>query len=320
MERIAVLTSGGDSPGMNAAIRSVVRTGISQGMGVFGVFHGYNGLLTGEIELLSSMHVGGIIGHGGTFLRSARSKEFQTTEGREKAATRLKTMGIEGLVVIGGDGSLSGAEVLAREHGIKVMGIPGSIDNDIPFTDTSIGFDTAVNTALDALDKLRDTAYSHERVFVIEVMGRSCGNIAIESGIAGGAESILIPEAKANLAEVCEKLKAAQARGKKSSLIVVAEGAMSATSAAEIIKAETGFEVRCIVLGHVQRGGSPTALDRMYATQFGLSAVERLASGKHGEMVGMLEGKLTFTPLAEVIAGKKTIDPERMRLAEVMSQ
>ncbi len=320
MERIAVLTSGGDAPGMNAAIRSVVRTGISKGLGVYGVFHGYTGLLSGEIEFLSSMHVGGIIGHGGTFLRSARSKEFRTAEGRKKAAERLQTMGIEGLIVIGGDGSLTGAEHLSREHGIRVIGIPGSIDNDIAFTDTSIGFDTAVNTALDAIDKLRDTAYSHERVFVIEVMGRSCGNIALECGIAGGAESILIPEIKSDLAKLCEGLQEAKTRGKKSSIIVVAEGAMSANAVAEVVSVSTGFEVRCVVLGHVQRGGSPTAFDRMNATLFGTLAVERLCSEKSGEMVGMLDGKIVYTPLDKVIHGKKEINADKLKLAEVMAQ
>lgn len=320
MKRFAVLTSGGDSPGMNACIRAVVRSGLARGARVFGVLHGYDGLQSGEISEMTSVDVGGIISRGGTILRSARSMSFMEPAGREAAAEKLRSLGIEGLVVIGGDGSLRGAKVLGEEQGFAVMGVPASIDNDIPCTDTSIGFQTAVNTALEAIDKVRDTAYSHERIFVIEVMGRRNGFIALEAGLAGGAEAILIPELPFSLPETSERLMAGNRRGKKSSIIVTAEGAAKADEVCEFIRVETSYEARYLVLGHMQRGGSPTAFDRVLATRLGAAAATRLLSGSTFEMVGAEGARIISTPINEVLSAEKKVDPEKLRLAEVMAQ
>ncbi|HVL38241.1 MAG TPA: ATP-dependent 6-phosphofructokinase, partial [Fimbriimonadaceae bacterium] len=258
--------------------------------------------------------------HGGTILRTARSKAFLTLEGRETAVRVLQENGVEGLIVVGGDGSLTGALKLHEEFAFPVMGIPGSIDNDISGTDFSIGFDTAVNTAVEAIDRVRDTAYSHERVFVIEVMGRSNGFIAVEAGLAGGAEAVLIPEVPYSLLEICDGLRTAAAKGKRSSIIVVAEGAARASDIKEFIQKNTGFEARYLVLGHMQRGGSPTAFDRVLALRLGAFAANRLLSGFKGEMVGVDGGKLVAHPLSYVLSTECVLDPEKLLLAEVMAQ
>lgn len=320
MRRIGVLTSGGDAPGMNAAIRAVVRAAIGRGVEVVGFHHGYEGLMHDESVPMDSKSVGGIISHGGTFLRSARSEDFRKPEGRLRAMEILGRKGIEGLVVIGGDGSLTGALTLYEEFGFPVVGVPGSIDNDISGTDFSIGFDTAVNGALMAIDRVRDTAYSHERVFVIEVMGRRNGFIALEAGLACGAEAILIPEVPFSVLDVCDMIKTSALRGKKSSLIIVAEGAARASDIRDVIEENTGFEARYLVLGHMQRGGSPTAFDRVLALRLGALAANRLISGFKAEMAGVDGIKLVSHPLTYVLSMERTIDPEKLLLAGVMAQ
>lgn len=320
MQRVAVLTSGGDAPGMNAAIRAVVRTALGIGAEVFGVYRGYEGLLAGDIRPLSSTDVGGIIGRGGTILRSARSEEFRQSEGRAIGASHLRKQGIEKLIVIGGDGSLMGGLLLSKEQGIHVVGIPGSIDNDIPCSDLSIGFDTAINTALEVVDKLRDTAYSHERVFVVEVMGRKNGFIALEVGLAGGAEAILIPEIPYSLQEVVDQLKAGHSRGKRSSIIVLAEGAGKAEDVQRYLIEATGYEVRYLVLGHMQRGGSPTSVDRVLATRLGAEAAKRILREENAIMVGLEGTKIVATDLVKVFETERKVDSERLLLAEVMAQ
>lgn len=320
LKKIGLITSGGDAPGMNAAIRAVTRAAIGRGVEVMGFLHGWRGIISGELYPLDSKAVGGIISYGGTILRSARSQEFRTPEGRQQAFEVLKENGIEGLVVIGGDGSLTGAKKLQDEFGIAVMGIPGTIDNDIPGTDFSIGFDTAVNTARDAIDKVRDTAYSHERVFVIEVMGRANGFIALEVALACGAEAVLLPEIPYSLLEICENLRKMRQRGKRSSIIVVAEGAARGTDIQEFISQSTGFEARCVVLGHMQRGGSPTAFDRVLALRLGAMAANRLISGYSGEMVGVDRNRMVSHPLSFVLSSSRVIDQEKLLLVDVMSQ
>jgi 6-phosphofructokinase 1 len=320
MNRIAVITSGGDSPGMNAAIRAVVRASVGRGATVIGFLQGYEGMVRDDSKELDSPAVGGIITRGGTILRTARSKEFMTPEGRQRAVDTLRRHGAEGLVVIGGDGSLTGALKLHEEFDFPVVGVPGSIDNDVSGTDYSIGFDTAVNTALEAIDKVRDTAYSHDRVFVIEVMGRRNGFIALEAGLAGGAEAILIPEVPYSLHEVCSAMKKAAAKGKLSSIIIVAEGAARAGDIKEFVQKNTGFDARTLVLGHMQRGGSPTAFDRVLALRLGAFAANRLISGFRGEMVGVDGDKLVSHPLGYVLSTERAVDPERLLLAEVMAQ
>lgn len=305
---------------MNAAIRAVVRAAIGRGVEVIGFVHGYDGIIHDESQLLDSKSVGGIISNGGTMLRTARSDEFRTPEGRLSAMRVMAKHNIGGLVVIGGDGSLTGALKLHEEFQFPVMGVPGSIDNDISGTDYSIGFDTAVNAALEAIDRVRDTAYSHERVFVIEVMGRRNGFIAIEAGLAGGAEAILIPEIPNSIFDVCDDIKAAALKGKKSSLIIVAEGAGKASDVRDIIEENTGFEARYLVLGHMQRGGSPTAFDRVLALRLGAFAANRLISGFKGEMAGVDGGKLVSQPLSYVLSTRRIVDPEKLILAQVMAQ
>lgn len=320
MKRIAVITSGGDAPGMNAAIRGVVRAAIGRGVEVVGFYHGYQGIIDNETLPMTSSTVGGIIATGGTLLRSARSKEFRDREGRDRAMKNLKANKCDGMVVIGGDGSLNGALRLHEEFEFPVMGVPGSIDNDISGTDYSIGFDTAVNTALEAVDKVRDTAYSHERVFVIEVMGRQNGFIALEVGLAGGAEAIIIPEVPYSLVDIGTSLKEMHAKGKRSSIIIVAEGAARAADVREFLEKRTGFELRYLVLGHMQRGGTPTAFDRVLALRLGAHATNRLISGFTGEMAGVDGSKLVAHPLNYVLSMERAIDPEKLLLAEVMSR
>ncbi|MFS0654599.1 6-phosphofructokinase [Bacillus sp. 179-C3.3 HS] len=318
MKRIGVLTSGGDSPGMNAAVRAVVRKAIFHNVEVYGVYNGYSGLINGKIEKLELGSVGDIIHRGGTKLYTARCPEFKTTEGREQAIENLKKFGIEGLVVIGGDGSFMGAKKLT-ELGFPCVGVPGTIDNDIPGTDFTIGFDTALNTVIDAIDKIRDTATSHERTYVVEVMGRHAGDIALWSGLAGGAESILIPEADYDMDEIVARLRRGHERGKKHSIIIVAEGVGSGVEFAKRIDEETGLETRVSVLGHIQRGGSPSAFDRVLASRLGAYAVELLLDGKGGRCVGILSNELVHHDILDILDKKHTVDQSMYRLSQELS-
>ncbi len=318
MKKIAVLTSGGDAPGMNAAVRAVVRKGIHDGFEVSAIYNGYQGLIEGKIVDMELGSVGDIIHRGGTILRSARCPEFRTVEGREKAVAQLKRHGIEGLVVIGGDGSFRGAYELTK-LGIPCVGVPATIDNDIKGTDFTIGFDTALNTVIDAIDKIRDTATSHERTFIIEVMGRDAGDLALWAGLAGGAETILIPEADSDIKDIVERLESGTGRGKKHSIIVVAEGVMSATELAKVIKEEAGMEIRVSVLGHVQRGGSPSGRDRVIASQFGARAVEVLKENRGGVAIGMQNHKVIDYDLQSVFEGSEHLDLKMFDLSKQLS-
>ncbi|PWK13874.1 6-phosphofructokinase [Tumebacillus permanentifrigoris] len=318
MRKIGVLTSGGDAPGMNAAIRAVVRKAIYHGLEVAGVRRGYTGLISGDIVPMDLGSVGDIIHRGGTILQTARCDEFRTEAGQDKAVAMFKQHGIDGLVVIGGDGSFRGAKILS-DKGIPTIGIPGTIDNDIPCTDYTIGFDTAVNTVIDAVDKIRDTATSHERTYVIEVMGRNAGDIALLAGVAVGAENVLVPEAKYDIATIVEKLKRGAARGKKHSLILVAEGAGKGFAIGEVIRELTGWDTRVTVLGHIQRGGSPTAFDRMLASKMGAKAVDLLLEGDQGKMIGVLGGKITATDITEALNTPRQPDMSLYELAGVLS-
>ena len=319
MKKIGVLTSGGDAPGMNAAVRSVVRSGVSKGLEVLGIERGYEGLLNGWLRPMDAHSVSGIINQGGTILRTARSMLFQTPEGQAQAADVIKNSGIDGLVIIGGDGSFRGALALHKTCGVHVIGLPGTIDNDINGTEYTIGFDTAVNTALESIDKIRDTATSHDRIFVVEVMGRMNGAIALEVAIAGGAEAALVPEVKHDMIRLCEKIREWRERGKMSCIIVVAEGAAPGADIAATITQVTGIETRLSVLGHVQRGGSPSAKDRSLASHFGYHAVENLAAGKTNLMVGLVNGKVAMSPLEDVVQGKKEIDIDNLEVVNVMA-
>ncbi|MCL6430690.1 MAG: 6-phosphofructokinase [Anaerolineae bacterium] len=323
MKRIAVLTSGGDAPGMNAAVRAVVRIGIHNGLEVFGVRHGYAGLIADEIEPLTARSVGGIMQLGGTFLGSARSEEFKTVPGRSKAIANLASRGIEALVIIGGNGSQAGAYSLHRE-GFPVVGIASTIDNDLPCTDTSIGVDTAVNVALEAIDRLRVTASSHQRAFLVEVMGRKQGYLALAAGLAGGAELIIIPEVPMEPEEIARGLREAYDRGKEHAIAVVAEGAQyNAEAIAQYFREHgerLGFELRVTTLGHVQRGGAPGAFDRLLATRFGAQAVEALIRGETGVVVVIQEGNVRTVPLEEVVHGSKPLDLRLYELAQVLAK
>ncbi|MDD9150825.1 MULTISPECIES: 6-phosphofructokinase [unclassified Sporolactobacillus] len=318
MKRIGVLTSGGDAPGMNAAIRSVVRSGIYRGIEVYGIYHGYKGLITGNIKKLEASDVGDIVQRGGTILYTARCEEFKTEEGRAVAIEQLKKFGIEGLVVIGGDGSFMGG-VKLTELGFPTIGIPGTIDNDIPGTDFTLGFDTALNTIIDAIDKIRDTATSHERRFIIEVMGRGCGDLALWSGLADGAETIMIPEKKENIDTIVERLNRGLQRGKKHNIIVVAEGVGSANDVAEAIKARANMDTRVTVLGHVQRGGSPSAFDRVLASRMGHKAVELLLNGDKGKMIGIENNKIVAHDILDIVTKKHEFNNDLFQLAKELS-
>ncbi|SDD39536.1 6-phosphofructokinase 1 [Terribacillus halophilus] len=318
MKKIGVLTSGGDSPGMNAAIRSVVRKAIYHDLEVYGIYNGYQGLIDGNIKQLDLGSVGDIIQRGGTMLHTARCVEFKTDEGQEKGIEQLKRFGIEGLVVIGGDGSFRGAEKLTQK-GYPCIGVPGTIDNDIPGTDFTIGFDTALNTVIEAIDKIRDTATSHERTYVVEVMGRHAGDIALWAGLADGAESILIPEQPTDFNDVIERLKRGQERGKKHSIIIVAEGVGSGFEFGKRIEEATNMDTRVTILGHVQRGGSPTANDRVLASRLGAQAVDLLLEGKSGRMVGIQNNKLVDHDILEILDRKHEIDLDMYRLSQELS-
>lgn len=318
VKRIAVLTSGGDAPGMNAVIRAVVRRGIFRGLEVYGVRNGYDGLISGNFVEMDLGSVGDIIHRGGTILRSARSERFRTVEGQQQALDYLGKFGIDGLIVIGGDGSFRGAGRLTAQ-GFPTIGIPGTIDNDIAGTDYTIGFDTAVNTAMEAIDKIRDTASSHERTYVIEVMGRDAGDIALWAGMCAGAESIIIPEDTYNIDDVIERIQQGQKRGKTHSIIIVAEGVCKGVEIGQLIEEKTGFDTRVTVLGHLQRGGSPTAYDRMVGSQMGAKAVDLLVEGERGVMVGWKEGQLTHVSFEEAAQDKHTIDLSVYHLARSLS-
>ncbi|TDQ39136.1 6-phosphofructokinase [Aureibacillus halotolerans] len=318
MKRIGVLTSGGDSPGMNAAIRSVVRKAIYSNIEVYGIYYGYAGMIEGNIKKLEIGSVGDIIHRGGTMLYTARTEEFKTEAGRAKGIEQLNKHGIEGVVVIGGDGSFQGAKKLT-EAGYPCIGVPGTIDNDIPGTDFTIGFDTALNTIIDAIDKIRDTATSHERTYVIEVMGRHAGDLALWAGLADGAETILIPEAPYDMEEIITRLQNGHKRGKKHSIIVVAEGCESGVAFGKKIEEATKFETRVSVLGYIQRGGSPTAGDRVLASRLGAKAVDLLLEGKKGRMVGIQQNKLVDHDILEALSQKHTVDMDMYTLSKELS-
>ncbi len=322
MKSIGVFTSGGDAPGMNACIRSVVRTALYLGIDVYGIKYGYNGMIEGDIYKMKSYSVSNILQKGGTILKSARSNEFRTKEGRKKAFDQLQKRGIEGLVAIGGDGTLTGANLFYEEFGIPTVGCPGTIDNDLYGSDYTIGFDTAVNTALDAIDKIRDTANSHDRVFFIEVMGRHTGYIAIHCGIGGGAEMVMVPETSVTIQDVISTLKEGKSRHKTSHIVIVAEGGEQGDAievAAKVSKVLPELDIRVTNLGHVQRGGAPTSQDRIIASRLGMAAVEGLVNGQKNVMAGVIDNKITFTNIKLAISKSKPISDEMMRLVEVMS-
>jgi len=318
MRRIGVLTSGGDAPGMNAAVRAVVRKGIYHNLEVYGIYQGYQGLVEGNIKRLELGSVGDIIQRGGTTLFSARCPEFKTKEVQLQGIEQLKKHGIDGLVVIGGDGSYMGAKAIT-EHGFPCIGVPGTIDNVIPGTEFTIGFDTALNTVIDAVDKIRDTASSHERTYVIEVMGRNAGDIALWAGLAGGAETIIIPEQNFNMDDIVAKLKRGHDRGKTHSIIIVAEGVGSGVEIGKQIEEMTSFDTRVTVLGHVQRGGSPTAFDRVLASRLGARAVELLLEGKGGRAVGIEKNELVDYDIIEALGRKHQINMDMYKLSEELS-
>jgi len=320
LKRIGVVTAGGDAPGMNAAIRSVVRSAIHYSLEVIGFERGYRGLIRGETRSLKARSVSGIINLGGTILKTARCNEMKTSEGIEKAAETLKEHKIDGLVAIGGDGTFKGASKLYRVSGVPIIGVPATIDNDVYGTDTTIGFDTAVNTALSAIDKIRDTATSHERIFVVEVMGRERGFLALEVGLAGGAEIILLPEILFDMEKVCEKIRSAREAGKTSEIIVMAEGAGNSREVVRCISEKTGYQVRLTVLGYIQRGGIPTAKSRMLASQFGYHAVELLLNGEKKRMIGIKDGRINSIDLDQSWKVKKELDLGKYRLAEILSE
>ena len=298
MKKIAILTSGGDSQGMNTAVRAVAKTAMSKGMEVFGIKRGYRGMLEDQIFQMTPLDVSGIADQGGTILLSARLKEFKDPEVRAKAAENLKKRGIEGLVVIGGDGSFHGAHYLYEEHGIKTIGIPGTIDNDIAGTDYTIGYDTALNIILDAISKLKDTATSHERTYLVEVMGRNCGDLALYSAIAGGANGVMIPEIESPIDDIAKVIKQRREEGKLSDIIIVAEGVGNINKIEEELKTKVDTDIRVTILGHVQRGGAPTAFDRILATRLGVKAVELLEKEQAGLMVGIESEKVVYHKLS----------------------
>lgn len=318
MKTIAVLTSGGDAPGMNAAIRAVVRTGLDKGLKVMGIQRGYSGLINGEIFEMGRHSVSDIINRGGTILRTARSEEFRTDAGRKKAVNILKAFGIDGIVVIGGDGSIQGARLLSK-MGIATIGLPGTIDNDLAYTDYTIGFDTAINTVLDAVNKLRDTSSSHERVSIVEVMGRNCGDLALYSGVAGGAESVIVPEKEFNEDNLCRTILEGKLRGKLHNLVILAEGAGKAEPLAKKVQEVTGIETRATVLGHIQRGGSPSAFDIILASRVGAKAVELLVEGKSSRVVGMRENKVIDDDIEEALSMENKFDDELYNIANIIS-
>ncbi|AKD01856.1 6-phosphofructokinase [Pontibacter korlensis] len=322
MKKIGVFTSGGDAPGMNACIRAIVRAAVYHGVEVYGIHRGYKGMIKGEIYKMDSHTVSNIIQKGGTILRSARSKEFLTPEGRKQAYEQLQKHEIEGLVCIGGDGTFTGANIFFEEYGVPIVGAPGTIDNDLYGTDYTIGYDTAVNTALDAIDKIRDTADSHDRVFFIEVMGRDSGYIAIPCAIGGGAEIVMIPEAETSIENVVDALRTGWNRSKTSFIVIIAEGDEAGNAsqvAAQVQEALPHMDARVTILGHVQRGGAPTAADRMLASQLGIACVEGLLEGQKCVMAGIINGDLVYTPFIETITKDKLINPHFVKMVNILS-
>ena len=316
---IAVLTSGGDAPGMNAAVRAVVRSGINMGMKVYGVYRGYNGLLNGDLKEMNLRSVSEIIGNGGTMLYTARSEEFKKKEAQERAADYCRSMGISGVVVIGGDGSFRGAQALTNA-GINCIGVPGTIDNDIACSEYTVGFDTAMNTAIDMVDRIRDTAQSHDRCSIVEVMGRRCGDIALQTGISAGATAILVPEVEFNIEkDVISRIINTQKTGKKHFIIVVAEGVGKVNDLAKYIEQRLGIEARATILGHVQRGGTPTVRDRVVASQMGYKAVELLNQGFGNRVVVMRDGKITDLDIDEALSMERVFDMELYKVAMTIS-
>ncbi len=321
VSKIGVLTSGGDAPGMNAAIRAVVRTGIYNGLEVFGIMRGYSGMIDDDIQPMNSRSVANIIQRGGTILKTARSMIFMEAEGRKIAYENLKKRGIDGLVIIGGDGSFKGAQKFSNEFDIPCIGLPGTIDKDIAGSDFTIGFDTAVNTAVEAIDKIRDTADAHDRLFIVEVMGRDAGYIALHSGIATGAENILIPETETDIEELIQSLSEQEKRKKLVNIIVVAEGdKYGANEISSIVKKRLpSADTRVCILGHIQRGGSPTCLDRLIASRMGFAAVECLLNGTNNVMVGILNNQLHYTPLDHAIKAKQKISEDWLRIVKILA-
>ncbi|MBC7641366.1 MAG: 6-phosphofructokinase [Flavobacterium sp.] len=323
IKKIGVMTSGGDSPGMNAAIRSVVRTCAYHEIECIGIYRGYQGMIEGDFKEMGPRSVNNIVNKGGTILKSARSKDFMTVEGRKKAHQNLVNSGIDALVVIGGDGSFTGAEIFNNEFDYPVMGIPGTIDNDIFGTSHTLGYDTALNTVVEVIDKIRDTASSHNRLFFVEVMGRDAGHIALNAGIGAGAEEILIPEEDLGLERLLESLVKSKASGKSSSIVVVAEGDKMGKNVFElkdyVEEHLPEYDVRVSVLGHMQRGGAPSCYDRVLASRLGVKAVESLLEGKSNYMVGIMQDKITLTPLEQAIKGHYPIDGELLRVSDIMS-
>jgi 6-phosphofructokinase 1 len=323
IKKIGVLTSGGDSPGMNAAIRSVVRTCAFYNIECAGIYRGYQGMIEGDFKEMNARSVNNIINKGGTILKSARCQDFRTKEGRQKAYESLRAAAIDAFVVIGGDGSFTGAMIFSHEFDFPVMGIPGTIDNDIFGTNFTLGFDTALNTVVEAIDKIRDTASSHNRLFFVEVMGRDVGHIALNTGVGAGAEEILIPEEDLGLDRLLESLERSKRSGKSSSLVVVAEGDKIGKNVFELKEyVEENlpvYDVRVSVLGHIQRGGAPSCFDRVLASRMGVKAVESLLDGKTEYMVGVIDNKIQLTPLSKAIKGHTKIDMELLRVADIMT-
>ncbi len=322
MKSIAILTSGGDAPGMNAAIRSSVRSAIYKDLSIFGVMRGYEGLINGDIIELNARSVSNILSKGGTVLKTSRSQRFLEKSWRKKAGDNLKKRNIEGLIVVGGNGSFKGADEFEKETGIKTIGIPGTIDNDICGSDYTIGADTAVDTALDAIDKIRDTVTSMERIYVVEVMGRDEPFIAIRVGLAGGAEDVLFPDNEYNIEDMCDDIRKGREKGKVSWIIVVSEGVAKASDVAGVIRENTGYEIRDITLGHIQRGGSPSAFDRVLASRLGAAAVDMLIDGKRGGMVGIVSNRLNFINFEMACRPdkeKKTLDREIYNLTKILA-
>jgi 6-phosphofructokinase 1 len=323
IKRIAVLTSGGDAPGMNAAVRAVVRSSAFYGLECFAIYQGYQGLIEGNLKAFTARSVNNIINKGGTILRSARSLEFRTPEGRQKAHKNLLKNKIDALVVIGGDGSFTGAMIFQQEFNFPVIGIPGTIDNDIFGSQYTLGYDTAINTVVEVIDKIRDTASSHNRLFFVEVMGRDAGHIALNSGIGAGAEEILIPEENRGLEQLLESLKKSEKSGKSSSIVVVAEGDKTGKNvfelAAYVEQNLPYYEVRVSVLGHMQRGGAPSCFDRVLASRMGVHAVESLRKGASNMMVGVMNDQMQLTPLDQAIKGKSEINQDLLRVTDILS-
>jgi len=321
IKNIGVFTSGGDSPGMNAAIRAVVRTGLYYDLNVTGIYRGYDGMISGDFQLMERKSVANIIQRGGTILKTARSEEFRTVEGRKKAYEQLVKHNVDAIVAIGGDGTFTGANIFYDEYKVPVIGLPGTIDNDLIGTDFTIGYDTAINTVIDAVDKIRDTAESHDRLFIVEVMGRDSGLIALRSGIGTGAEAILIPETKTDIRALINRLETSR-KDKSSKIIIVAEGddAGGAFEIAKVVKDKfPGIDTRVSILGHIQRGGAPSCMDRVLASRLGVAAVESLIAGRNREMIGVVNGQIHFTPFSNAIKHNPEVNPELLKIVEILS-